>query len=115
MEKINWTYRVKNRGVLHRVKEERNILRTIKWKNLNWIGHILRWNCVLKDVVERKVELNTEGTWRQGRRRKQLLDGFKETIKYWSLRETTLDRTFKRTHLGRNHGPVASRLRNEWM
>jgi hypothetical protein len=29
-EKISWTDRVRNEEVLHRVKEERNILRTIK-------------------------------------------------------------------------------------
>jgi hypothetical protein len=39
---INWTDRVRNGEVLHRVKEERNILHTIKRKNANWIGHILR-------------------------------------------------------------------------
>ena len=30
MEKISWTDRVKNEEALHTVKEERNILRTIK-------------------------------------------------------------------------------------
>jgi hypothetical protein len=40
MEKISWTNRVKNEEVLHRVKEERNILRTIKRRKANWICHI---------------------------------------------------------------------------
>jgi uroporphyrinogen-III decarboxylase len=39
MEKISWTDRVKNKDVLHRVKEERNILHTIKRRKANWIGH----------------------------------------------------------------------------
>jgi hypothetical protein len=30
MDKINWTDRVRNEEVLHRVKQERNILHTIK-------------------------------------------------------------------------------------
>ena len=30
MEKISWTDRVRNEKVLHRVKEERNIINTIK-------------------------------------------------------------------------------------
>jgi hypothetical protein len=30
MEKISWTDRVRNEEVLHRVKEERNIVHTIK-------------------------------------------------------------------------------------
>jgi hypothetical protein len=32
MEKISWTDRVRNEEVLHRVKEERNVLRTVKKK-----------------------------------------------------------------------------------
>ena len=32
-------YRVKNE-VLHKVKKERNILRIIKRRKANWIGHI---------------------------------------------------------------------------
>ena len=56
MEKISWTERVRNKDVLHRVKEERNILRTIERKKSNWIGHILRRNCLLKQVIEGKIE-----------------------------------------------------------
>jgi hypothetical protein len=44
MEKINWTDGVRNKEVLHRVKEERNVLHTIKRRKANWIGHILRRN-----------------------------------------------------------------------
>jgi hypothetical protein len=53
MEKISWTDRVRNEEVLHRVKE-RNILHTIKRRKANWIGHILRRNCLLKHVIEEK-------------------------------------------------------------
>jgi len=48
MQKIIETDHVKNEEVLHRVKEERNILLTIKRKTDNWIGFMLRWNCFLK-------------------------------------------------------------------
>jgi hypothetical protein len=51
MEKISWTGRVRNEEVLHRVKEERNILHTIKRRKANSIGHILRRNCLLKHVI----------------------------------------------------------------
>jgi hypothetical protein len=44
MEKISWTDLVRNEEVLHRVKEERNMLQTIKRRKANWIGHILRRN-----------------------------------------------------------------------
>jgi hypothetical protein len=56
MEKISWTDRVRNEAVLHRVKEERNILHTIKRRKANWLGHILRRNCLLKCVIEGKLE-----------------------------------------------------------
>jgi hypothetical protein len=35
MEKISWTGRVNNEAVLHRVKEERNILHTIRRRKAN--------------------------------------------------------------------------------
>jgi hypothetical protein len=56
MENISWTDRVKNEKVLHRVKEERNTPHTIKKRKANWIGHMLRRNCLLKHVIERKTE-----------------------------------------------------------
>jgi hypothetical protein len=41
MEKIGWTDHMRNEDILQRVKEERNILHTIKIREANWIGHIL--------------------------------------------------------------------------
>jgi hypothetical protein len=55
MYKIRWTNHVRNEELLHRVKEERNILHIIKRKKVNWIGHILRRNCLLKHVIEGKL------------------------------------------------------------
>jgi len=54
MDKISWTDCMKNEEVLHRVKEERNILRALKRRKVNWIGHILRRDFRLKHI-ERKV------------------------------------------------------------
>jgi hypothetical protein len=62
MEKISWTDRVRNEEVLHRVKEERNIVHTIKRRKANWIGHILRRNCLLKHVIEGQLEGRIEMT-----------------------------------------------------
>ena len=42
--------------MLHRVKEERNILQTIKIRKADWIGYILRWNCLLQHVIEGKIQ-----------------------------------------------------------
>ena len=54
MEKISWTDHVRNEDVLLRVKEQRNILHKIRKRKANWIGHILRRNCLLQRVNERK-------------------------------------------------------------
>jgi hypothetical protein len=97
MEKISWTDRVRNEEVLHRVKEERNIVHAIKRRKANWIGHILRRNCLLKHMIKGKLEGRIEMTGRRGRRRKQLLDDLKETRRYWKLKEEALDRTLWRT------------------
>jgi hypothetical protein len=35
MEKISWTHRVRDEEVLHRVKEERNVLHTVKRRKVN--------------------------------------------------------------------------------
>jgi hypothetical protein len=78
---------------LHRVKEERNILQTIKRRKANWIGHILRRNCLLSHVIEGKLEGRIEMTGRRGRRHKQLLDDLKEKRRSWKLKEAALDRT----------------------
>ena len=44
MEKISWTDHVRN----EEVKEQRNILNEISKRKANWIGHILRRNCLLQ-------------------------------------------------------------------
>jgi hypothetical protein len=64
MEKISWTDHVRNEEVLHRVKEEKNILHTVQRRKANWIGHILRRNCLLKHVIEGKLEGRIEMTGR---------------------------------------------------
>jgi hypothetical protein len=102
MEKISWTDRVNSEAVLHRAKEERNILHTIRRRKANWIGHILHRNCLLSHTIEGKIR----GTRRRRRRRKQLLDALKEARRYWNLKEEAQDRTLWRTQFGRGYGPV---------
>jgi hypothetical protein len=78
MEKNSWTDCVWNDEVLQRIKEERNILQTIKSRKANWIGHIFRRYSLLKHVIEGKIEGRMEVTGRRGRRRKQLVDDLKK-------------------------------------
>jgi hypothetical protein len=105
MEKISWTDRVRNE-VLLRVKEQRNILYKISKRKANWIGHILRRNCLLHQVIGGKIKRGTEVTRRRGRRRKKLLDDLKERVGYSHLKEEALDRTIWRAGFGRGFGPV---------
>jgi hypothetical protein len=56
MEKIIWTDHVRNKEVLLRVKEQRNILYEISKRKYNWIGHILGRNSLLQQVIEKKVK-----------------------------------------------------------
>ena len=114
MEKISWTDHVRNEIVLLRVKEQRNILHEIHKRKANWIGYILRRNCLLQRVTEEKIQGWIEVTGRQGRRRRKLLDDLKERRGYSHLKEEALDRTMWRARLGRGFGPVV-RQTTKWM
>jgi hypothetical protein len=94
---------VKNAEALYRIKEERNILHTIKLRKTNWIGHLLRRNCLLKHVIEGKID----GKGRRRRRRNQRLDDQKENKKYRNLTQEGLHRTLWRTCFRRGYAPVA--------
>ena len=61
---------MRNEEVLLRVNELRNILHEIRKRKSNCIGHILRRNCLLKQVIEGKTKVEMEVTRRRGRRRK---------------------------------------------
>ena len=84
---------MRNEEVLLRVSEQRNILHEIRKRKANWIGHILRRNCLLKQVIEGKIKGEMEVTRRRGRRRKKLLDDLKYRRGYCHLKEEALDRT----------------------
>jgi hypothetical protein len=100
--------------VLLRVNEQRNILHEIRKRKVNWIGHISRRKCFLKQVIEGKKKVGMEATRRRGRRRKKLLDDLKDRRGYSHLKEKALDRTMQRNSFGRGFGPVV-RLNTEWM
>ena len=82
---------MRNEEVIERVKEERrNILQKMKRRKANWIGHILRRNCLLKHVIEGKIDGRIEVTGRRGRRHKQLIMKSKGEVKvkvYFTLEQ----------------------------
>jgi hypothetical protein len=73
---------LRNEAVLLRVKEQRNILHEISKGKANWIGHILRRNCLLQRFIEGKMKGGVEVTGRRGRRRRNLLGDIKERRGY---------------------------------
>jgi hypothetical protein len=79
--------------VLLTVKEQRNILQEISTRKANWIGHILRRSCLLRQVIEENINGGIEVTGSRGRRRRKLLDDLKERRGYSYLKEEALDRT----------------------
>ena len=101
-----FTDHVSNEEVLLRVDEQRNILHEIRKRKANWIGHILRRNCLLQQVIEGKIKGQIKVTRRRGRRRKKLLDDLKDRTGYCQLEEEALDRTTWRNRFGRGFGPV---------
>jgi hypothetical protein len=90
MEKISWTDHVRKDNVLHGVKEERNMLHTVKRREANCIGYVLHRNCHLTHFVEGNVEGRLEMTGSRERRRKQLLGDLRERRGCWKLKEGVL-------------------------
>ena len=91
-------------------EHEATILRKRK---TNWIGHILRRNCLLQQVIEGKIKGQIEVTRRQWRRRKKLLDDLKDRRGYSQLKEEALERTMWRKCFGRGFGSVVWQITDD--
>ena len=71
MERVKWTDKIKrNAVVLEGVGERRIMLELIKKRKINWLGHRLRRNCLLKDALEGMLN----GKKVRGGRRYQMID-----------------------------------------
>jgi len=67
MEKFSWTAKVSNCEVLNRIKENRCIISTINQRKRRWLGHVLRHDVLLRDVLEGRM------TGKRTRGRKRLI------------------------------------------
>ena len=92
--------------MLLRVNEQRNILHEIRKRKAKWIGHILRRNCLLKQVIEGNINGEIEVARRGGRRRKRLLNDLKNRKRHSHLKDENQDRTMWRNCFGGGFGPV---------
>ena len=88
MEAISWKDRVTNEEVLQRVNEERNLLDTIKRRKKNWLGHILRGQNMLRDVLEGKMN----GKRGRGRPRTGMVSDLKGDCTYGMMKRKAEDR-----------------------
>ena len=71
---------MENKGKL--ILEKRTFLNNILRGKVNWIGHILRRNCLLHDAIEGQMaEVKGVG------RRTQLLDDLGNRRRYWELKK----------------------------
>jgi len=92
IEKINWTDKISNDNVLMRVGEHRRLVENIRLRKKRWIGHILRHEGLVKDVIEGRME----GKRPRGRKRMAMLDDLRKGRKYFSLKRDAENREFWR-------------------
>ena len=74
LEKMKWQDTISNDEVLARVNESRCLITTIGEKKRNWIGHVLREDGLLRDVLEGRML----GKRPQERPRMGMLDELRE-------------------------------------
>jgi hypothetical protein len=63
-------------------------------------------NCLLKHVIEGKIDRRIEVKGRQERRDKQLVGDLKEKTEYWKIKKETLHYILQRTCFQRDYRPV---------
>ena len=87
VEKISWTDKVTNEEVLSRVGVQRQLMNILRNRKKSWIGHVLRGNGLLKEVIEGRME----GKRARGRPRLGMLDEIKMGS-YVDMKRRTEDR-----------------------
>jgi hypothetical protein len=88
MLKISWKDKVSNVKVLERIGEVRTLLERIRIRKRNWIGHVLRGDNLLKDMIEGTVD----GERKRGRKRMKMLDDLTQKNGYVYLKRLASDR-----------------------
>jgi len=70
MEKISWTEHISNEEVLKLVEEERSMLTTIRTRQRNYMGYIMRGYSLQREIIEGRMS----GKRGRGRPRQKLQD-----------------------------------------
>lgn len=97
MERVSWQDKKSNEQVLHDVGEERSMVQTVVKRKKNWIGHVLRGEGMMKDVIEGRVE----GKRAVGRRRQSMLHELMEEGSYEQMKRKAEDRELWRNWIPR--------------
>jgi len=88
MEKIIWLDKVTNEEALRRVNEDRQVVKCISQRKHRWIGHVLRHDGLLHEIIEGRMK----GKPTRGRRRIQMLHDFANDGIFVALKRATEDR-----------------------
>ena len=88
MEKISWRTHTTNEDVLKLVGEKRTILDVILQRKKKWIGHILRGESLVKDVLEGRFD----GKRGPGKPRTALLDDIQDGVSNQAIKSRARDR-----------------------
>jgi len=87
MQKVSWKDKKTNEEILSLVDEERCLMKTIIKRKKDWIGHVVRGDNLLKQVLEGRME----GKKPRGRPRMGMIDDLKEGS-YIEMKRRTDDR-----------------------
>ena len=90
-----------------------NMLCTIKKSEAKWFGHILSRNCLLKRLIDGKIEGRIEVMRRRGGRCKEILDDLKGQRRCWKFKEEAPDRLPCGTRVEGTTGLSRDRLWNK--
>ena len=91
MRKISWTEKVTNEEVLVRADEARRILKTMRRRKHRWLGHVLRHDNLLHDII--KGKMLGKATWGRKRMELLLLHDMMEGRDYGQLKDLIWDRS----------------------
>ena len=88
MARVSWKDKKTNEEVLQMVEESRRLLQTILERKKNWIGHVLRGEGLMLEVMEGRME----GRRGRGRKRIGMLKDMIETS-YAEMKRKAQDRS----------------------
>lgn len=88
MERVSWKEHKTNEEILKMVEEERSVIKTIRERQRKWMGHIMRGDYLLRDIIEGRME----GKTTRERPRVMLLDWAMEKNGYSKMKRGSKSR-----------------------